>query len=284
MKKIKQNIKLFFLAILVVFNVIIFLAIFYVSSDKLVVSFLDVGQGDAIFIRTPTGVQMLVDGGSNNTVLRELGKVMPFYDRSIDVVLATHPDQDHIGGLVKVLERFDVGLFIRTNTTSTSAVYVELENLIKEKKIKEEIITSPRLLSLGDEVKFDIFFPTQDTVGWETNDSSIVGKVVYGDNSFLLTGDSPQIIENYLVGKYGNLLGSDVLKAGHHGSKSSNSELFIGTVSPIYTVISAGLNNRYGHPSLEVIDILNKFEEQILETLGGGMIQFKTDGRNLMLN
>lgn len=282
MKLIKNNFKILFLFFLFTINIIIFYSIFHLSNAKLTVAFLDVGQGDAIFIESPTGHQMLVDGGANNAVLRELGKVMPFYDRSIDVVLATHADQDHIGGLVEVLKRFDVGLFIRTNTTSTSAVYVELENLIKEKNIKEEIIMSPELLTLGGGAQFDILFPTQNTAGWETNESSIVGKLVYGNNSALLTGDSPQKIENYLVGKYGEFLRADILKAGHHGSKTSNSELFVGTVSPAYTVISAGLNNRYGHPNQEALDIFNFFQEKILQTLGGGSILFKSNGEEFI--
>ena len=283
MKHFARYSKIYFLALLAVINVLIFYSICYLTDPKLEVSFLEVGQGDAIFIKVPGGRQMLVDGGPDGSVLRELGKVMPFYDRSIDVVLATHADQDHIGGLVEVLKRFDVGLVVLNNTTSTSAVYGEFTDLIKKKHIKEEIITAPEELSLGLGAEFDILFPTQNTAGWDTNDSSIVGKLVYGQNSFLLTGDSPQKIEKYLAGKYGSFLKSDVLKVGHHGSKNSNSEIFVGTVSPVYSVISAGLNNRYGHPNPEALDILKRFGGQILETLGRGMIVFNSDGQNLIL-
>jgi len=264
-------------------NIVIFYSIYYFSEGKLTVAFLDVGQGDAVFIKTADGRQMLLDGGPDGRVLRELGKVMPFYDRSIDVVLATHADQDHIGGLVEVLKRFKVDLFVQTNTTSTSAVYIELTNLLKEKNIREEIITSPVLLSFNKNTELDILFPNQNTADWETNDASIVGKLIYGNNSFLLTGDSPLVIEKYFVGKYGQLLNSDVLKVGHHGSKNSSSELFVGSVSPLYSVISVGLNNRYGHPSPEVIDILTGLGSKILETLDKGMVIFKSDGQNLTL-
>jgi competence protein ComEC len=284
MTNIKKNLKIYFLAILLILNIIIFYSVYYISGSGLIVAFLDVGQGDAIFIKTPDGHQMLVDGGPNGSVLRELGKVMPFYDRSIDVVLATHADQDHIGGLVEVLKRFKVDLFIETNTTSTSAVYRELEDLIKEKNIKKEIITSPETVSLGFGVEFDILYPTQNTTGWDTNDSSIVGKLVYGNNSFLLMGDLSQKMEKYLVGKYGSFLKSDVLKVGHHGSKNSSSEIFIGTVSPTYSIISAGLNNRYGHPHQEVIDILNNFKTNILETFEVGNIIFSTDGGRITVS
>ena len=280
MKNIKQNFKIYFIFLLVIVNVIIFYSLYYVSGTNLMVAFLDVGQGDAIFIKAPNGRQMLIDGGPNVSVLRELGQVMPFYDRSLDVIIATHADQDHIGGLVEVLKRFKVDLLIRSNATSSSAVYQELENLIKEKNIKEEIIISPEILTFDSGMELDIIFPDKDTAGWDTNDSSIVSKLIYGGKSFLLTGDLPQKMEKYLVGKYGNFLKSDVLKVGHHGSKNSSSELFVGTVAPTYSVISAGLNNRYGHPARETLDTLNKFGGQILETLGQGMVSFDSDGRN----
>lgn len=281
---IKKNLKIYSILTLFLANIIIFYSLYYITDSRLTVAFLDVGQGDATFIKAPGGVQMLVDGGANASVLRELGQVMPFYDRSINVILATHADQDHIGGLVEVLKRFKVDLFIRSNATSSSAVYGELESLIKEKGIKEEVIVSPEIISLGPGVQFDIIFPMQNTAGWETNDSSIVGKLVYGKNSFLLTGDAPQMIEKYLVGKYGDFLASDVLKAGHHGSKNSSAELFVGTVSPVYAVISVGLDNKYGHPNQEVLDIFTQFKEKVLETLGGGMIIFQSDGKNLSVS
>ena len=283
MKHIKQNLKLYFVLFLILINIFIFYLIYQTALSKLEVAFLDVGQGDAIFVTAPGGGQMLVDGGPNNSVLRELGKVMPFYDRSLDVVVATHADQDHIGGLVEVLKRFEVDLLVRSNTTSTSAVYLELENLIKEKNIKEEIITRPEILTLGLGVEFYILCPKHTTAGWETNDASIVWKLVYGSTSFLLTGDSPLAVEKYLVTKYGKILDSDVLKVGHHGSKNSSSELFVTAVSPEYSVISVGADNRYGHPSPEALKILTDFGSQILQTMDLGTIVFKSDGQNLII-
>lgn len=283
MKHFKQYFKIYILLILLLANTVIFSAVWQYSDIRLSVAFLDVGQGDAIFINSPQGRQMLIDGGTGASILRELGQVMPFYDRSIDVVVATHADQDHIGGLVKVLERFQVNLFVRTNAVSESAVFTELLDLLAEKNIPVEIVTEAEIISLGNGVNFDILFPVSDTAGWETNESSIVGKLRYGTNSFLLTGDSPQIVEKYLVGKYGNNLQSDVLKAGHHGSKTSSSELFVGTVSPAYSIISAGANNRYGHPAPEVLEILNKFGGQILQTAEKGTIIFDSNGQELKL-
>ena len=284
MLKVSKKIQLTILLSLVIINVVICYSIYEQSDRRLTVAFLDVGQGDAIFIRTPSGRQMLVDGGPpGGAVLRELGKVMPFYDRSIDVLVATHPDQDHIGGLSDVLERFSVGLFVRTMTTSTSAVFQTILSTLEQKKIKQEIITSPENIDFGDGADFEIIFPDKNTAGWVTNDSSIVGKIIYGQTSTLLTGDSPIKIERYLVKKYGAFLQSTVLKAGHHGSKYSSSALFVGTVLPTYSVISAGLNNKYGHPNKETIDTLHKFGSKILDTLGKGPVNFKSNGKEMTL-
>jgi competence protein ComEC len=280
----KNKLKISILLILLVGNFVIFWSVHKQNDKRLTVAFLDIGQGDAIFIQTPSGRQMLIDGGlPGGAVLRELGKVMPFYDRSIDVVLATHADQDHIGGLNDVLNRYAVDLLVRTMTTSTSAAFESLLATAENKKVKQEIITKPENIDFGDGAHFDIIFPDKDTSGWETNDSSIVGKMIYGESSFLLTGDSPIFIEKYLVDKYGKTLKSDVLKAGHHGSKYSSSELFVETVAPTYTVISAGLNNSYGHPTKEVLDILAKYKSKIAETLGNGSVIFKSDGEKLIL-
>lgn len=278
----RKNFKLY-LVLGIIFCFVLAFYIFHFASDsRLTVAFLDVGQGDAIFIQAPSGEQMLIDGGATSgALLRELGRVMPFYDRSIDIVLATHADQDHIGGLPSVLERFRVGMFVRTATMASTSAYRTLLQTVEERKVKTEIIMAPENLDLGGGAEFDILFPDKDTTGWETNDSSIVGKLIYGNNSFLLTGDSPTKIETYLVKKYGALLKSDVLKAGHHGSKFSSSELYLKTVLPMFTIISASLNNRYGHPNQETLDRLIKINSQVLKTMGQGSVIFKSDGQNL---
>jgi competence protein ComEC len=267
----------------------------------LTVAFLDVGQGDSIFIEAPNGNQMLIDGGVGRGVLRELGKVMPFYDKSIDVVLATHPDADHIGGLNDVLERYRVDLFMESGVESDTSVYKELEsrilNLESNRKIKKIEARSGMIIDLGSGVLFEILYPIYDTKGMESNTASIVGRLIYGENSFILTGDSPKNIEEYLVslecrgqplichGPEGlpSALGSNVLKAGHHGSKTSTSDSFVFAISPQYAVISSGKNNRYGHPHQEVLDILEKYNVQVLNTADLGRIIFKSDGNRINL-
>ena len=256
-------------------------AVFAESRSGLMVAFLDVGQGDAILIETSTGRQILIDGGPNKKVLQELSKIMPFYDRSIDVVIVTHPDGDHIGGLPEVLKRYNVDLVIESGVESDTAVSKAFENLIEEKNIKKVLARRGMRLVLGNNAYMLVLFPIGDVAGWDTNDASIVAKLVYGKTSYLFTGDSPQKIENYLVFVEKENLDVDVLKAGHHGSKTSSSESFVGYASPEYAIISAGKNNRYGHPHKEVLDILGKFGAKILRTDESGTIKIKSDGENI---
>jgi len=139
------------------------------------------------------------------------------------------------------------------------------------------------VINFGDGAKLTVLFPNQDVSNWETNRASIVAKLVYGDKSFLLTGDSPIKTENILLNLDKEILDSDVLKAGHHGSRTSTSLSFAEVVSPEYAVISAGKDNSYGHPHKEVLDILKKVGSKILSTAESGTIIFETDGKTLQL-
>ncbi|MEK7635452.1 MAG: MBL fold metallo-hydrolase [Patescibacteria group bacterium] len=277
-----SRLRLIILAFLLLCAVLSIFVLYKENRNGLLkVVFLDVGQGDAIYIEAPNGNQILIDGGPSKAVLRELSKVMPFYDRSIDVVLATHADQDHVGGLPDVISNYNVGLFLEPGVPSDSSSYVELKGKIENLKIKRLEARRGMDVDLGDGAVLQILFPDRDPTGMETNTSSVVTRLVYGENEFLLTGDSPTAIENYLVSLGG--LPSDVLKAGHHGSKTSTSVSFVSVVSPEYAVISAGKDNKYGHPNQETIDTLTNFGAKILRTDQSGRIIFKSDGVNLKI-
>ncbi len=247
------------------------------SCECLEVSFLDVGQGDAILIETPDGFEMLVDGGPNAAVLRELSKERSFFDREIDVVVTTHPDLDHIGGLVDVLKRYKVQTILRTeneNDKSAAEAFAAAE-----KENAEEILADAgQVLQLGASTTIQIFSPTGDERQWESNASSIVLRVVYGNTSFMFTGDAPQEIEDYLVKTYGAQLDSDVLKLGHHGSKTSSSDAWLDTVTPQHVVVSAGLDNKYGHPHQDVMQRVFARNIQTSHTGTDGTITFYSDG------
>src|SRR3989338_1511324 len=279
MKNNSNKFKFYFLLGFLLTNIFIWHTV--ATEDRrgiLKVSFLDIGQGDAIFIEAPNGNQVLIDGGSNRAVLKELGKVMPFYDRTIDAVIATHPDKDHIGGLVEVLKNYRTDMVMEPGVSSDTGAYQELEKTIADKKLPRILARRGMSLNLGEGAWLNILFPDRNTEGWETNTASIVAKLVYGNNSFLLTGDSPIAIENYLSMIDGQNLKRDGWKAGHHGSRTSTSESFVSFVSPEYSVTSAGKNNQYGHPHKEVLDILEKIKAVILKTYENGTISFSSDG------
>ncbi|HEX9608835.1 MAG TPA: MBL fold metallo-hydrolase, partial [Candidatus Paceibacterota bacterium] len=216
------------------------------------------------------------------SVLRELGKQLPAHDRSIDIIVATHPDQDHIGGLPAVLERYAISYVFRSGAVHDTSVYRAFNTAIQnEDGIQEVLARRGTRIDLGGGAYFEILFPDRDVSKADPNDASIVGRLVYGEIEVMLTGDAPNSIERYLVSLDGKALGSDILKIGHHGSKTSSSNEFIGFVGPDYGIISAGCDNRYGHPHQDVLSVLAHFDIEILGTCEEGTIVFEADGATL---
>ena len=268
------------LLVLVVLTAIVWFAVLREGrGEELTVSFLDIGQGDAIFIESPSGRQALIDGGPGRVVLRELAKVMPWYDRSIDIVVATHPDLDHIGGLVDVLARFRVGLTVESSVKDEEGTDAQaFERAAAAEKTERLVAHRGDRIDLGDGVVIEILSPDRDVPHVDTNLGCLVARLVYGKTSFMLTCDAPDEIEEYLVVLHGEALKSDVLKAGHHGSKTSSSKLFLGFVNPNFVVFSRGCDNRYGHPAPEVVERYKQFEIPALDTCTNGRITFVSNG------
>ena len=265
--------------------VIIWHAILTEERRVLTISFLNIGQGDSIFIDAPSGRQVLIDGGANRSVIRQLSKVMPWYDRTIDVVLATHPDADHIGGLPDVLSRYKVDLIIESSVKDPEgADSAALEKAAIEETrggAQRRVAERGQIIDLGSGAYMEILFPDRPVPAIETNTGSIVARLVYGDTSFMLTGDSPRAIEEYLVKLDGDALASSILKAGHHGSRTSSGLSFVGFVSPEYAIYSRGCDNSYGHPHDETIETFAKLEISTLDTCTDGTITFVSDGKTL---
>jgi len=262
-------------------NIAVWFAIFHTNAGVLRVSFLDVGQGDAIFIEGPNGNQVLIDGGRDRSVTRALGDVMPFYDRSIDVVIATHPDADHIGGLPYVLERFTVGAVIENGTTAETGVYEGFARMRDESGAAIYTAVRGMVIDLGRGVYLRVLYPDGVVRGGEANDGSIITQLIYGETEVLLTGDASKRIEEYLVVLDKGELASEVLKAGHHGSKTSSAAAFLAAVRPQYAVISAGADNQYGHPHEEVTERFDQMQVSIIGTYDEGTITFVSDGETL---
>ena len=197
--KIMKNFLIRFcvLVFLVVANVFIWTA--EAGSKELTVAFLDIGQGDAIYIETPNGTQVLIDGGRGKQILRALGDVMPLSDRSIDIVIATHPDADHIGGLPDVFERYDIGMFLESGVIGDTNIWETLEQAIADEGLAPILARRGMKLSLDENVFLHILFPDRDVSRTDPNDGSVIACLVYGESSFLFTGDASKGVENYLV-------------------------------------------------------------------------------------
>ncbi len=243
---------------------------------------LNVGQGDAIFIQTPSKFQILIDGGPGAGVLSELGRVMPPWDRSIDMLIATHPDSDHIGGLPDVLGAYRVGREIDSGFSDEKPLAKRYRELLNEKEIEQFSIRSPEdiLLPDGVRVSFLNHWEEKDT---DSNDSSVITRIDYGEASFLFTGDASSEIESRLINTVYKDLDVDVLKLGHHGSKTSSSELFLEATTPHMSIISAGKDNKYGHPHKEVMNRILKYHIPAVCTCDVGRVVFTSDGKRLFM-
>ena len=252
------------------------------DRGELQVAFLDVGQGDAIFIETPNGVQTVIDTGPNSAILNSLNNKISFFDQDIDMVILTHPDLDHIGGTVDLANSYDIGEIIYATSSKQNEFTEEIANLpINKREVKEGDVI---MLDADKNIYLDILHPEEGYISVDSNDQSIVVKLVYGKTCFILTGDASKEVEMKIVNKYKDSIDCAVLKVGHHGSHTSSEKQFIGLVSPKYSIISAGKDNRYGHPHQETIDTLNIFKSEIINTAISGTITFFSDGETISLD
>ncbi len=253
--------------------------------QPLQVNFFDIGQGDSIFIQTPHGYQVLIDGGPTNIILEKLGSVMNFWDKSIDAIVLTHPDHDHIAGLIEVLKKYKVDFVLWNGLLKETGESKEWERLLEKESIESKIIFSEYQISTPM-VTFDVLYPFESLEGIKMkniNNSSVVLRLIFKDTSFLLTGDIENSAEREIIEK-NNLKNSDVLKIAHHGSKTSSLEEFIGIINPIIAVISVGENNYYDHPHPAILELLNKYDINVLRTDLIGDIKIISDGKNIKIN
>lgn len=236
------------------------------NPDELHVWFFDVGQGDATLIVTPHGHRLLIDGGQDRTVLAKLGEVLPPWDRRVDAILLTHPDADHETGLVSVLERYKVGRIYETGLERMTGV----DRAFAEAKVPHQLLKAGDRVEL-DDVRFDVLSPVgrPPVSSKETNDYSLVVRLVFKETSLLFMGDLPETLEGTLLKEQ---VGSDVFKVGHHGSRLSSSPTFLNAVHPQTAIISVGAGNLYGHPHPVVLDRLHTRSIQVWRTDQSGDI------------
>ncbi|MBT3362887.1 MAG: MBL fold metallo-hydrolase [Chloroflexi bacterium] len=267
---------------LVVLLVVLISSASAVSDNKLHVHFLDVGQGDAVLIRTPSRQTILIDGGTSPELLNlELGRRLPFWDHTIDLIILTHPHDDHLAGLVDVLRRYDVKRVVQPDVEYTSSTHGEWQRLISEKAIKTTYASAGGQIDLSGNIYLEVINPQANYIEETSSDidnNAMVLRLVYNDISFLFTADIGTQAERKLIDN-GWELNSEVLKVAHHGSNTSISDKFIRVISPDVAVISVGADNKFGHPSNDVLDRLS--DTQVFRTDINGTIEFITDGSRL---
>lgn len=243
-------------------------------EGNLSVSFIDVGQADSVLIRNGN-YNMLIDAGNN-----EDGEKLVNYFKSLGIeeftyVFATHPHEDHIGGMDDIINNFKIDNYYMSNKLSTTKTFTDVLDALDGRNLKYTVPNKGDTLKLGD-ANIKVIYPGDDKSN--INDSSIVLKIIYGKNSFLLTGDATSNVERKI---YNEDIKSDVLKVAHHGSSYSSTDVFLDRVKPYYAVISVGKNNIYNHPSNKTLEKLNKRNIKVYRTDLDGTIVFISDGDNL---
>ena len=244
------------------------------AKENFSVSFIDVGQADSVLIRNGN-YNMLIDAGNN-----EDGEKLVNYFKSLGIeeftyVFATHPHEDHIGGMDDIINNFKIDNYYMSNKLSTTKTFMDVLDALDGRNLKYTVPNKGDTLKLGD-ANIKVIYPGDDKSN--INDSSIVLKITYGKNSFLLTGDATSNVERKI---YNEDIKSDVLKVAHHGSSYSSIDVFLDKVKPYYAVISVGKNNIYNHPSNKTLEKLNKRNIKVYRTDLDGTIVFISDGDNL---
>ena len=280
----------FILSLLVMVGFILIIALYWqpkaATDNNLKVYFLDVGQGDASYIKTPTGEDILIDGGPDSSILNELGKVMPFSDREINLVILSHPHTDHLTGLLDVLTRYKIDEVWETGVEYPSATYDSWRAAVKSKQIPDTIVKAGDEKSFGD-TKIKILSPLspiENKTLDNLNNASIVSRLDYNKFSVLYTGDAEKEVQTKLLANPETELFATVLKVAHHGSSNGLAQDFLNAVRPAIAVISVGYDNKFSHPHTQTLNLLKGGAVRIYRTDQNGTIEISSNGENYWVN
>ena len=262
------------------------------NDGKLHVVVCDVGQGDGILIRTPNGSDILVDGGPDNSILNCLSSHMPFWDRTIELMILTHPHTDHAAGLIDVLKRYTVLHFVSEKVEGQTATYKRLKDELATQKLTAKYLYTGDRIDFADKTSFLTLWPTEewlnspqlqakgsqnDSQNLDLNGFCLIQLLSYGNFKVLLTGDAGSLTEDKIAAEAGKI---DVLKAPHHGSKTGMSDYFLSEINPSIAIISVGAKNKYGHPAKQALDLLDSHGIKYFRTDKNGTVEVVSDSQN----
>jgi len=275
---IKTILRYYFLGILIGLVVLVVILVNAHEPHRLQIYFFDIGQGDSILIRTPDRHTILVDGGPNQKVVEKISSVLPWYDKTIDLMVLTHPHADHVNGLTAVLARYRVLRVVFTDVAYNSSVYQAWRDAVTVERSEVTIADHLGDIYVGGNVSINVLYPGQSLSGKivsNLNNSSIVFNLSYGDFNALLMGDQEREED---FADLGLIRPVDVLKVGHHGSRNGSDPVFLSAVRPELAVISDGVHNRYGHPHYETLKNLELINARVLRTDIDGDVIIESDG------
>ena len=288
MRKHKGNKKAQLLTI-IIFGIIAIFSVYFgkdiVSTDigtptgVIEISYLDVGQGDAAYIKV-NDFDILIDAGPKSDSDKLMKQLEEKNIDDFEIVIATHPHEDHIGGMTKVFEKYDVESFYMPKVTNTTKTFENMIKAVSNEGLTAKVIKEGTSFDLGEGCRIDVYSPMQESYD-NFNDYSPIMKLTYGNKSFIFTGDAEKTVEKEVVEKYSKELKADVIKFGHHGSSTSSTKEFIEAISPKYGIISCGLDNSYGHPHRETLSIIDEMGIETYRTDKQGQITITSDGNNI---
>lgn len=276
LEKLKQSKIKVSLYVFVVINILVWSFYFSLPDGKLHLKVLDVGQGDAIYLETPGGYRILIDGGPDSHVLKYLGDSIPFYSRKIDLLILTHPQADHLAGLVEVAKRYQIGTLWVSDSENNTKVFSRWQEVLRQKRINKIKVSSGDKIKLPDKTSILVVWPPKLIKSVDLNSTSVVILVSFGKFDALLTGDADRQFQPYTMMN----APVEVFKVPHHGSKTALNEGFVKTLSPQISIISVGEKNSYGHPNQGVINFLETIGSKVYRTDNNGTVEIVSDGNS----
>ena len=280
LEKLKRSrVKVSLYAFLVI-NILVWSFYLSLPDGKLHLKVLDVGQGDAVYLETPGGYRILVDGGPDSRVLKHLGSNVPFYSRKIDLLILTHPQADHLTGLVEVAKRYQIGTLWVSNSENNTKIFAEWQQVLRRKRINKIEVSAGDKITLPDKTNVLVVWPKKDLKSADLNSYSVVVLVSFGNFDALLTGDADRQVQPYT----GMSSPVEVFKVPHHGSKTALNEGFVKTLSPEISIISVGERNSYGHPNQGLINFLETIASKVYRTDKNGTVEIVSDGNSWYTN